>query len=594
MRWRGVTVDRPIRVLHVGKYYPPVPGGMERVLQLLCQNERPGVDSRVLVANLERSTVREVLAGVPVTRLASLGRVGSVGMCPTLPLWLSRAEGDIVVVHEPNPMALVSMALAHPPACVLVWFHSEVVRPQWKYRLLYRPFLRAVLRRSARIIVSSPELARHAVELQPFRDKCVVVPFGVDTERLAATDEVRGRAAALRERYQTPIVLFVGRLVPYKGIDVLLRALNGIEATTLLVGDGPLRTALENQARKLGVSRVRFLGGVSDTELTALYHAADLFVLPSVTRAEAFGVVQLEAMACGVPVVSTNLPTGVPWVNQHDKTGLVVPPGDVAELRKALSTLLEDQPRREALGRHARERVEREFTLARMAQLTSRLYREVLHGLPSTGHRRPVTCPWNKRAFDVTLSGAGLLLSAPLWLLFALAIKLQDGGAVFYAQDRIGEGGTTFKALKFRSMVPGAEVGVGPIQAKEDDPRVTAVGRLMRVTAMDELPQLWNILRGDMSFVGPRALRPGETDTDRPGEIVPIEDVPGFVERCRIRPGLTGVAQIYADRDLPRRHKFRYDRLYIRVRSFPVDVKLILLSFWITFRGAWENRGRKF
>ena len=373
-----MTADRPIRVLHVGKFYPPVPGGMERVLQLLCENERPGVDSRVLVANLERATVREELAGVPVTRLCCLGRIGSVGVCPTLPLWLRRLAGDLVVVHEPNPAALVSIVLARPRGPLLVWFHSEVVRPQWKYRLLYRPFLRAVLRRAARIIVSSPELPRHAVELQDFRDKCVVVPFGVDTHRLVATGEVRARVDVLRARHRTPIVLFVGRLVPYKGVDVLLRALRGIEATTLLVGAGPLRTVLETQARELRLSRVRFLGEVSDTELTALYHAADLFVLPSVTRAEAFGVVQLEAMACGVPVVSTDLPSGVPWVNQHDRTGLVVPPGDADGLCQALLALLTDRPRREALGRYARARVEREFTLARMAQLTSGLYRDVL------------------------------------------------------------------------------------------------------------------------------------------------------------------------------------------------------------------------
>ena len=374
-----MTSDKPIRVLHVGKFYPPVPGGMERILQLLCENERPDVDSSVLVANVERATVREELAGVPVTRLASLGRIGSVGICPTPPLWLRRLDGELVVVHEPNPVALVSVLLPRPRGSVLVWFHSEVVRPRWKYRILYRPFLRAVLRRAVRIIVSSPVLARHAVELQDFRDKCVVVPFGVDTRRLVATDEVRVHVNALRARHQTPILLFVGRLVPYKGVDVLLRALNGIEATTLLVGDGPLRPVLETQVRELGLSRVRFLGEVSDTQLTALYHAADLFVLPSVTRAEAFGVVQLEAMACGVPVVSTNLRTGVPWVNQHDETGLVAPPGDADRLRQALHALLSDRPRREALGRYARARVHREFTLTRMVQLTSRLYREV-HG----------------------------------------------------------------------------------------------------------------------------------------------------------------------------------------------------------------------
>jgi len=202
--------------------------------------------------------------------------------------------------------------------------------------------------------------------------------------------------------------------------------------------------------------------------------------------------------------------------------------------------------------------------------------------------------PWNKRALDIALSATGLVLSSPLWVLFAVAIKLYDGGPVFYAQDRIGEGGRIFRAMKFRSMVPDAEAGVGAVQATEDDPRVTPVGRMLRAAAMDELPQLWNIVRGDMSFVGPRALRPGENDADRPGEVVPIEDVPGFAERCTIRPGLTGIAQIYADRDLPRRQKFRYDRLYLRVQSFWRDVGLVLLSFWITIRGAWEVRGRKF
>ena len=233
-----------------------------------------------------------------------------------------------------------------------------------------------------------------------------------------------------------------------------------------------------------------------------------------------------------------------------------------------------------------------------MTTADSRLARQTGSDRPKraalTGRFPTVPCPWNKRAFDMALSGVGFLLSAPLWLLFAVVIKLQDGGPVFYAQDRIGEGGRIFKALKFRSMVPDAEAGVGAIQATTGDPRVTPVGRLLRGAAMDELSQLWNIFRGDMSFVGPRALRPVESDADHPGEVAPIEDIAGFVERCSIRPGLTGVAQIYAARDRPRRHKFRYDRLYIRTQTFWMDVRLILVSFWITIRGTWEVRGRKF
>ena len=195
---------------------------------------------------------------------------------------------------------------------------------------------------------------------------------------------------------------------------------------------------------------------------------------------------------------------------------------------------------------------------------------------------------------DACLAATGLVLSSPLWLAFATAIKLEDRGPVFYRQRRVGLGGRTFDALKFRSMRPDAETATGAIQAMEHDPRVTRIGRFLRATAMDELPQLLNILRGDMSFVGPRALRPGEIDTGSGGRLERLEDVPGFEHRIRVRPGLTGLAQVYASRDVPRRQKFKYDRLYVERRSWWLDVRLILLSFWISVLGTWEVRGRKY
>ncbi len=199
-----------------------------------------------------------------------------------------------------------------------------------------------------------------------------------------------------------------------------------------------------------------------------------------------------------------------------------------------------------------------------------------------------------KRALDIALSAAGLVASAPLWALLAAAIKLEDGGPVFFRQERVGLGGRPFMVMKFRSMRPDSEKGVGAIQAVANDNRVTRIGRFMRATAMDELPQLWNILRGDMSFVGPRALRPGEIEVGRDGVFERLEDVPGFATRITVRPGLTGIAQVYAARDVPRRHKFRYDRIYVRRRSWWLDVRLILVSFWISVQGTWEARDRKF
>ncbi len=200
-----------------------------------------------------------------------------------------------------------------------------------------------------------------------------------------------------------------------------------------------------------------------------------------------------------------------------------------------------------------------------------------------------------KRTLDMALSGAGLLVTSPLWIVIAVAIKTETRGRVFFSQPRVGERGRVFRAWKFRSMIADAERGVGPMQAAERDPRVTRVGRLLRATAMDELPQLWNIFRGDMSFVGPRALRPDETEVKGgPAQAAPLDAVPGFAERTMVRPGLTGLAQIYAPRDILRRQKFRYDKLYIRRQSFGLDVRLILLSFWISARGTWETRSRKF
>jgi lipopolysaccharide/colanic/teichoic acid biosynthesis glycosyltransferase len=199
-----------------------------------------------------------------------------------------------------------------------------------------------------------------------------------------------------------------------------------------------------------------------------------------------------------------------------------------------------------------------------------------------------------KRLFDGSLALAGLIGSSPLWAIFAALIKLEDGGPIFYRQERVGRGGRTFMALKFRSMKPDAEAGLGAVQATAQDPRVTRIGRFMRATAMDELPQLWNILRGDMSFVGPRALRPGEIEAGRGGVLERLEDVPGFATRIQVRPGLTGIAQVFAPRDVPRRHKFRYDRIYVKRRSWWLDVRLILISFWISVHGTWEARGRKF
>lgn len=197
--------------------------------------------------------------------------------------------------------------------------------------------------------------------------------------------------------------------------------------------------------------------------------------------------------------------------------------------------------------------------------------------------------PLSKRVLDVVLSALGLLLSAPAWALLSLAVKLEDGGPVFFSHARIGKGGVPFRVRKFRSMVP--DHGRGPSKEQPDDALVTRVGRLMRATALDELPQLWSIFRGEMSFVGPRALPATETAAEEGEEPLDLTSLPGFRERLTVLPGLTGLAQVRAPRDVSYRHKFRYDVFYARHRSFWLDVELIVRSVWISVRGKWPEVG---
>ena len=205
-------------------------------------------------------------------------------------------------------------------------------------------------------------------------------------------------------------------------------------------------------------------------------------------------------------------------------------------------------------------------------------------------HKEPIL----KRSLDIFLSGLMLVLSIPVFLPIALAIKLEDGGPVFYRQERWGKGGARFRVYKFRTMLPEADQRFGLKQAGENDHRITRVGRILRAMGLDELPQILNILVGEMSFVGPRSLAVGEILEDNNGTRIDYEDIPGFNERLQTQPGLTGLATIYIPKDAAPHRKFRYDLFYIRNQSICLDLHLIALSFWISFRGKWETRSRKF
>jgi len=197
-----------------------------------------------------------------------------------------------------------------------------------------------------------------------------------------------------------------------------------------------------------------------------------------------------------------------------------------------------------------------------------------------------------KRPFDFLLAFTGLVMSSPLWLIICLAIFFEDGGPVFFLQNRCGKKGKVFNIIKFRTMQPVAKGGMHDVTYIEDDPRVTKIGRLLRPTAMDELPTLINILKGDMSFVGPRPL-PFKVGIKHQKQYDNITQVTGYRLRSQVRPGLTGMAQVYAPKDIDHRERFQYDNIYVEKMSLGLDLKLILLSFWVTFKGKWEQTGKK-
>jgi len=366
-----------MRVLQLGKYYDPYMGGIETHLSILCDGLRTSDEVEVLVCNSHLRTERDRVNGVPVTRAGAWLRALSTDLCPALVTELSRCHYDVLHLHTPNPMGMLAYLLAKKPRAhrLVITHHSDVVRQAGLRRVL-GPLFAATMGRAHCIVATSPNYAKTSEELEPYRDRVRVVPYGIDPRpfRDPAHDPL---AQELRSRFGRRVVLGTGRLIYYKGFEVLLEAMAQVEGHLVLVGDGPLRGALEARAKTLGIlQRVTFAGEIHQREIPAWYRAADVFALPSIARSEAFGIVQLEAMASGLPVVNTELDSGVPFVSLLGQTGLTVPPRDPSALASALNTLLDDGALRIKFGNQARERVLEHFTSERMVRDLRAIYRE--------------------------------------------------------------------------------------------------------------------------------------------------------------------------------------------------------------------------
>ena len=359
-------------VLHVYQDFFPQRGGIEDHILTLARAPSDAYRHAVLIAASSPVTRRETVEGVPVVRAAAWGRYYTP-FCPTMPRWIRRLAPDIIHLHHPCPMAFAACLLARLPVPVVVGYHNDVVKPRSLIKL-YAPLQNAVLRRAGAILVGTQSYLDTSSHLAPFRTRCRIVPYGIPLGQFAASPAVQAQAARIRAAYPGPIVLFVGRLCYYKGLDVAVEATRQVDGTLLIIGTGPLAADLRRQIQSQGLAdKIVLVGSVDDAALSAHLHACDLLILPSTYRSEAFGLVMLQAQACGRPVICSDLP-GLSTVNVAGETGLLVPPGDAAALAAAIHRLLADPALRQRLGQAGRRRVEQRYAADAMRQRIEEVY----------------------------------------------------------------------------------------------------------------------------------------------------------------------------------------------------------------------------
>jgi glycosyltransferase involved in cell wall biosynthesis len=373
-----------IKVALVGKFYPPHVGGVESHMQDLAKGLRyvaPEVSVEVLAAQDHFAPGRTFeLDGRRVRLAGTLKVIASTPLAPAFAWHLARLKVDCYHFHFPYPWGEISALALGLKAPYVVTYHMDI----WRQKRLLQflgPSLKKFLAGASRIIAFSEELAASSPWLSPLRYKTVIIPAGIDIQHWLPTERTRNEAAELRRAIggPSPLVLFVGRLVGYKGLPHLLRAMQKVSAKLVIVGEGPEKPELTSLADSLGIrTKVHFAGGVISEQLPIWYQAADVFALPSDRAAESFGLVLAEAAVSGLPLVCAELPTGVTFVNRNGETGFVVPPGDPDALADALCRLLTDQELRKRCGQAARKRALLHFDSRQAAASTLRVYQDAI------------------------------------------------------------------------------------------------------------------------------------------------------------------------------------------------------------------------
>lgn len=370
-----------MKVLHSYKVYrPDLDGGIPFVIATLSQLIRDGVENNILVARLHGLSKRYVFDGVPVEAVTSLGTFFSTPLAPSFPFTLLRRalSYDLVVHHAPFPLA--DIALSHLPqnVALIVYWHAEIAR----YKLLKRlvsPAIFRTLQRADRIVVADRATIENSDFLPRFAEKCSIVPFGTDVDFWSICTKEEAAAAQMLRTKSPRMVLAIGRFVSYKGFDVLLKAMKTVDGQAVLIGDGPLLGELRQKAFDIGIAdRVIFTGRTTPNEIKTFMHAARVLAFPSTTRAEAFGIVQLEAMAAGLPIVNTALRTAVPNIARHGKEALTVPPNDPLALAAAIQSIIDEPASASRLGQAGQLRARTEYSLSAYASRMAKIYDDVV------------------------------------------------------------------------------------------------------------------------------------------------------------------------------------------------------------------------
>lgn len=370
---------KKIKILQINKLYYPDIGGIERTVQHIAESLKDSTDMNVLVCQSKGKGTKEVINGIPVYRCGSFGTLFSMPISLSFIRKLRKeAKGkDILQFHAPFPLGDLACLISGYHGKVVLYWHSDVVK-QKKLMVLYNPVMKMFLKRVDAIIVGADGVMKGSSYLNQYQNKCVTIPFAVNEEiEKKGKQYLIGASPNYRKFCK---FLFVGRLVYYKGIDILLQAFAMIKNAELtVIGCGNLEGKLRRYVDEKGLSdRIHFLGKVEEDQLYHEFSNCDVFVLPSIAKSEAFGLVQLEAMAYGKPVINTNLPSGVPEVSIHGITGLTVEPGNVCELGDAMQWFIDHPEERCMMGKEARKRLENHYTIEVMSNKILELYNSLL------------------------------------------------------------------------------------------------------------------------------------------------------------------------------------------------------------------------